>query len=598
MASAKRKSLDALQQRWVRAWPKALARWSRFTKLSQPRWCLTSAAAKKHGLSGSFAMIRLTDQAVVIDLEQVRASGVEEHAEEILAHEIGHHVYCPANLLDQGRMIARMRYGLPSKEHLAPFVANLYADLHINDRLQRREALDMAGVYRQLGGGSKDRLWTFYMRIYEILWSLPRGSLAKAKGDDALQGDAGLGARLIRSYARDPVAGSGRFAALCLTYLLDDDGKATRGLLRGLLDTVHSGAGGKLPPGLAEIDSDEIDGAIHPALDPAIAGIDVEGERDGDASDRKGPPIGATGPGGSAGQYREPFEYGAILRSLGMDLSDHEIAVRYYRERALPHLVPFPMQLMPEATDPLPEGLDLWDVGERIEAIDWLQTVMRSPHVIPGVTTVQRQWGTTAGAEPDKRPMDLDLYVDCSGSMPNPQRQVSYTALAGAIVVLSALRVGARVQATLWSGAGQFQTTGGFTRDATAVLRILTGFIGGGTAFPIHILRDTYADRRPSDRPAHVLVVSDDGVTTMFSRDEKGNSGWDVARSALEKGAGGGTLVLQLYRPWRDNDMLVKASEQGWQVHRVNAWDDLVAFARAFSTANYADGSRVERTGA
>ena len=31
-------------------------------------------------------------------------------------------------------------------------------------------------------------------------------------------------------------------------------------------------------------------------------------------------------------------------------------------------------------------------------------------------------------------PVDLDLYVDSSGSMPDPQQQVSYPALAGAIV--------------------------------------------------------------------------------------------------------------------------------------------------------------------
>ena len=39
---------------------------------------------------------------------------------------------------------------------------------------------------------------------------------------------------------------------------------------------------------------------------------------------------------------------------------------------------------------------------------------------------------------------------------------ISYLALAGTILALSALRAGARVQATLWSGAGQFETTAGF----------------------------------------------------------------------------------------------------------------------------------------
>ena len=65
------------------------------------------------------------------------------------------------------------------------------------------------------------------------------------------------------------------------------------------------------------------------------------------------------------------------------------------------------------------------------------------------------------------QPLDLDLYVDCSGSMPNPQVNVSYLTLAGAIVALSALRAGARVGTIhlsniLGSMAGAFTVSFGF----------------------------------------------------------------------------------------------------------------------------------------
>src|SRR5262249_42393242 len=153
---------------------------------------------------------------------------------------------------------------------------------------------------------------------------------------------------------------------------------------------------------------------------------------------------------------------------------------------------------------------------------DWLQSVLQSPRVVPGVTTVQRVWGTAEGRERAPVPLDLDLYVDCSGSMPNPQFITSYPALAGAIICLSALRAGARVQATLWSGKMQFQSTRGFVRDEALVLGVLTGYLGGGTAFPIHVMRETYAGRPPGARPVHVMVVSDDGVATMFDDDERG----------------------------------------------------------------------------
>jgi hypothetical protein len=161
-------------------------------------------------------------------------------------------------------------------------------------------------------------------------------------------------------------------------------------------------------------------------------------------------------------------------------------------------------------------ALEVWEFGESLEQVDWLESVMVSPVVIPGVTTRQRLWGTSEGTDVEKRPIDLDLYIDCSGSMPNPQHTLSPVALAAAIISLSALRVGAAVQATLWSGAGQFETTDGFIRNTAQVLRVLTGFIGGGTACPIHILRDTYAQRRLTSRAVHILVVSDDGVTTTW----------------------------------------------------------------------------------
>ena len=578
--------LRALRDRWLAEWPAALAGWSRFTRLSEPRWCFSAAEAKAEGLTQSFAMIRLDDHAVVINLAQVAELKLEPFALEVLAHEIGHHVYCPADLTDNARLIARLRWGLPTKEHLAGLVGNLYADLLINDRLQRGLGLRLAEVYRALGAGAQDRLWTLYMRVYEILWSQPRGSLAGQAPDDRTEGDAQLGARLVRHYARDWLDGAGKFAALCLPYLLDNPAQEARWLAR-LHDLEQAGRGG-FPAGLTEIEAGEREGAVHPAYDPALADLDGA---DG-AKKEAGEPAAAPGAGGARGQAREPFAYGEILKALGLKLTDQEIAARYYRERAAPHLIPFPERKNPQTVDPLPEGVEPWDVGAALEEIDWLQSVLVSPAVIPGLTTVRRVWGESPGGEPQREPLDLDLYVDCSGSMPNPQHATSFLTLAGAIVALSALRVGARVQATLWSGARQFITTDGFVRDEAAVLRILTGYLGGATAFPIHFLRDTFQDRRPTDRPAHILVISDDGVTTMFDKDEKANSGWDIAAMALKQARGGGTLVLNLYQEWTKNPDLVRAAGLGWAIFVVRTWDELVKFAREFSRLKYGDDGR------
>ncbi|MFI7679001.1 hypothetical protein [Actinophytocola sp. NPDC049390] len=558
-----------LAQTWRTRWPDALRAWGPFVNLHDPDLFASTAAAAEAGLTGSFAAFSLYDRQVMIDLAAVTRLGLADMPLEVLAHEVGHHVLCPADLADQGRLLARVRRGLPGLEQHAPLIQNMYADLLINDRLQRSRGLRMAQVYQRMRG-SDDPLWTFYQRIFEILWALPAGMLVAGEVDAAAEGDAQLGAKLARVYATDWLGGAGGFAALCLRYLEQSVQEATERMRRLLcVGVVDENA---QIPGLASRDDGEI---LHPALDPKVNEYAAE-----PVTDQDGPPSG--------GQYRQPFEYGQLLRQLGLDVSEQEAAARYYRERALPHLVRFPVRTTPLSTEPLPEGLGQWDVGEPVEAVDWLATTLRSPVVVPGVTTVQRLAGTVEGDRRDRQPVDLDIYVDSSGSIPNPARHESFLALAGAILALSALRVGARVQATLWSGTNQFTSTDGFVRDERAVLSILTGYFGGATAFPLHVLRDTYRDR---DRPTHIVVISDDGVDTMFRPpDEHGTPGAVISAKALEAAGAGGTLLL-LLRSEKERERIT-ALAHGWDVHKVTSWAELVDFAATFSRRTYERSDR------
>src|SRR6185436_17115547 len=131
-----------------------------------PALCLSDEEAAGEGLGVSFAMIRLVDQAIVVSLPAVARSALDAYPLEVLAHEIGHHVLAPATLTDHARMIARMRWALPTAERLAPTVANLYTDLLINDRLQRSAGLRLADVYRTLAEreGSGGAVWAIYTR--------------------------------------------------------------------------------------------------------------------------------------------------------------------------------------------------------------------------------------------------------------------------------------------------------------------------------------------------------------------------------------------------------------------------------------------------
>src|SRR5262249_48172830 len=157
-------------------------------------------------------------------------------------------------------------------------------------------------------------------------------ALGGGKTDDRLEGDAWLGARLVRSYARDWLDGSGRFAALLLPHLLED--QQSMPLIEKLLDTRQAASGGE-PAGLVDEEAGEREGAIHPANDPVLTDS-LEAEEAEAADEARARPQETTQNAPGRGQAREPFQFGEILRAAGLDISDHDAAVRYYRERARP----------------------------------------------------------------------------------------------------------------------------------------------------------------------------------------------------------------------------------------------------------------------
>lgn len=593
---------------WLAAWPGALERWSRFTQLRDPVYFSSDKEAKPLGMAGEIAAIRLIDQLIMVNLHQVAERGLQDQALAILAHEIGHHIYVPGNLTDNARMIASMNRVLvdlrPDTAHL---VANLYGDLLINDRLQRRAEVDVCAVYKLFKAREPkqgaSRVWMVYTRAYEHLWRLKHETLSPHGVNGEMNADALLISKLIRHYAGDWLRGSHRFAAILYPYLKQDEKAriAQTFAQHGLDDTKGAGRAAHpgeqdaaIPDGLTEIDASELGETDD--FDAVLERELGEGEEGGSDQDTTGrrrkkkiAQAANTEPTkqgrGHKGNCREPFEYGELLKSLGLNLSAHEITTRYYRERALPHLIPFPARKAPQSKEPLAEGFESWDAGAPIEELDVFGSLVQSPELVPGVTTVQRVFGETPGSDPAKTPLDLDIYVDCSGSMPNPAFNISYLALAGTILALSALRMGAKVQATLWSGAGQFETTKGFLRDEKRILGTITGYISGGTAFPLNVLRDTYKDRKPADPPVHVVVISDEGVDTMFANDERKMPGEKLIRQALEKGRGGMTLALNLWQQnWKPEALFRKL---GVRVHPCSTMEQLVEFARAFVRENY-----------
>jgi hypothetical protein len=142
---------------------------------------------------------------------------------------------------------------------------------------------------------------------------------------------------------------------------------------------------------------------------------------------------------------------------------------------------------------------------------------------------------------------------------------------------------------------GRTITTDGFVRDQTAVLHILTSYLGTGTSFGIHRLDETFRVWPTTARPVHILIVSDNDIFSSLERRAANRVGWDVAREAVARARGGGTYVLELPEYLRESPNAgpvldpgrARMQGDGWNVSAVGNMEELVNFARRFSQASY-----------
>jgi len=566
-----------LMIQWTEKWEEALALWSDYVKLRPPKFILTEKEEKELGITESFAAIRLVDHQIVLSVRKLINLKLEDYPLEIMGHEIGHHVYCPGDLSDQGKLIFITREALPRFEHLAPMVVNIYEDLFINDKLKRQHTLRMEDIYKKIGK-QDDPFWNFYMRTYEILWALPKNTLTTESITANIDADAILVNRIIRNFSNDWLRGAFDFANICFPYFMGKDANKSLNQFSVLLDTKNIGEGAEMPNGITDI---EIESVLGDGLDASLGKKSKKNKKDD--NDESSPAEN------SKDQVPKislsPSQYSAIGEALGIKATLSEMAYKFYKERALPYLVSFPSMITPGAPEHILEGNDMWEIGSPIENINWIESVIKGSYVIPGYTTVENVYGEMPSYEVESNPIDLDLFSDCSGSMPNPQTDLSYLTLAGAIIALSALRVGSKVRATLWSGTNEYFTTDSFTRDEKSILQILTGYIGGSTCFPLDLFEKEYKNRSKSKRKSHILIISDEGIDTMYTQEYHTDTRKFV-KEMLEGAGGGGSMVLNLYSQILGKE-IAEMKSSGWNIFTISNWDQLVEFSKNFVKSTY-----------
>jgi hypothetical protein len=175
----------------------------------------------------------------------------------------------------------------------------------------------------------------------------------------------------------------------------------------------------------------------------------------------------------------------------------------------------------------------------------------------------------------------IEIYLDVSGSMPDPRVTRNAMTLAAQVLVTGAIRAGGWARATLYSSAPvQYRE---WCRSEAELSKFLMHYIGAGTEFPFDLLRDSVGECG-GDQPIRVVITDHDFDMNYKSRPANANIFADAVIHSPH-------FVLMLHAG--DPRWTETYKSTGAQVIAVKELNDYPAMAAALSHALFARENRV-----
>lgn len=512
----------ALQQAMAAAWPQAVARWSSFLVVASP----VLDARTPH-----VAQIDLATRCVSLNDRLITELGVQECVPAMLAHELGHHVCYPGTLQVQARLKLLERTLLPDPESS---LVNLFTDLMINERLGASELREQmiriyqAGV-RHGGGAGLDPSSAFYLALYEALWELKEGHILGAAADElgrqfpAYRTDAQLLTQDLFVLGPNLYTQFLFFLSICLRYLIPGmmQRRAARSAWLNRLQAAGCSCG---EPSVSDWGQ-----AITPSQAEKEAIRRAADKRWFDQSQSE--------------RLQRALEVSERMGGLpGMNSADASqvpaIMAAYYRQRAEALLFRPPAQpRLGEAV--LPGVLEAWTPEDPVQAIDWLGTLAERGPAIGAALPLKRLHEADREGE-DVRLMltRMEIYLDVSGSMPNPCLAINPMTLAAQILVSATIRAGGQARVALYSHEAIRHWD--WCRSESELSGFLMHYMGGGTRFPFELLESSTRELA-GRQPLRVIITDQD-----FDANVGQNGGQNVNQKAIHNAqhAGGARAIL------------------------------------------------------
>jgi hypothetical protein len=541
-------------------WQTALKFWSAFPRaFPAPQLHTDPQQLLALNLSHDLARVHLRSGSVLLNGLRLKEAGLLTNLPLILAHEAGHLLYSPASILVQRKSLEILQSHLPNAIPELPHLANLWQDLLINQRLYPVHQTDLISLIKALCPSQPPPLWQWVLRGYEYLWYLTPGSLIPISNDPCLEADASDLADLVHAFQNNDLGGLAGFAQLCKTYL-DQESRPFR---------MREGtAWPSQQPRPAQFKAGE---------DKETSPSNAETENPWSLELPK--PVSISQHAQTAQNLHEnPQHWQKFWSELGIDISTRASTLIFYREKALPLLAPWKIPMSGPPTDQLPEGLKPWLLDAPVQEIAWVESLLNSPRVVPGLTTVKQRWSH----EPEQVPSAvkrLDLYLDASGSLPDPFLEKAWMVLTGFVLALSALHQGWSVRVTLWSGTNEPIQTQPFSRNESTILTALTHYLGGSTRFPLELFKERYPEHNSLFKPeaSYICLLSDQGLLDSLHAEQ----GLEIFKKTLKHSHGGGSLFLQWPAEAPAHMLFAPLQAQGWSIHPVHTEEDIRSATQA-----------------
>ncbi|QEE17665.2 vWA domain-containing protein [Promethearchaeum syntrophicum] len=425
-------------------------------------------------------------------------------------HEIAHYVYCPYDNLTNLRLLAAAIKGGVSKNH-APMIVNIFSDLLIDNRTHRKfkdlmnwELQITAEQALQESKRNKlSKLWKLLVRCYEILWDIE--ILPKTMISDELNKIAGKTCDIIlKNYENESLwEKKVQKIAKILKDLLKEECK--------LANTTENMEGkNRSKNGDKQGNPFSIPNDVLETFGDISEVKNIDMIKGGDSGNKK-----SRGPNeiseieNAAEELAQEIDcktFLDVLNLYGLGSLNEKLGI-WYRSRAKNLLRFNYYESKPSGAIPLyPET---WRIGDSLEELDPVQTLLASPSIIPNITT--RKWSHQEGPSHriSKELPDMMIVIDSSGSMDwdFKRKKISgryHISLLAAFAALHyAINNGSHVSAINFSNRVKKTT---WTNNFYKIEQILLSYIGQGTVLPTKTMIQM---AKSADRPSLIILISD-----------------------------------------------------------------------------------------